>query len=111
MLDERLHHTKVTVAIHFTINTKKTCKKPAKVILDCSICYLCFPNCQESLRPWKTEWSPADGVAAGCDRESSRMALTPGFSLLRPNSSPAPSLHVSDSASCDYRGSGTWGGI
>lgn len=27
MLDERLHHTKVTVAIHFTKNTKKT---PAK---------------------------------------------------------------------------------
>lgn len=30
MLDERLHHTKVTVAIHFTKNTKKPCKKPCK---------------------------------------------------------------------------------
>lgn len=28
MLDERLHHTKVTVAIHFTKNTKK---KPCKI--------------------------------------------------------------------------------
>lgn len=26
MLDERLHHAKVTVAIHFTKNTKQTCK-------------------------------------------------------------------------------------
>lgn len=30
MLDERLHHTKVTVAIHFTINTKKPAKNLQK---------------------------------------------------------------------------------
>lgn len=31
MLDERLHHTKVTVAIHFTKNTKKPCKSNTRL--------------------------------------------------------------------------------
>lgn len=34
----------------------------------------------------------------------------PGSWMLTPSSSPSPSPHVSDSTSCDYKGSGTWGG-
>jgi len=66
--------------------------------------------CWESPHPWKIGWIPAVGAAGGCDRASSRTALMPGSWLLTQSSSPSPQQHASDSTSCDYRGSGTWGG-
>lgn len=66
--------------------------------------------CWESPHPWKRGWSPAVGGAGGCDPGSSRTALMPGSWRLTQSSSPSPSPRVSDSTSCDYRGSGTWRG-
>lgn len=62
------------------------------------------------LHLWKRGWSPAVWGEGGCDLGSSRMESMPGSWPLTPSSSPSPSPHVSDSTSCDYRGSGTWGG-
>lgn len=66
--------------------------------------------CWGSLHPLRRGWSPAVGGEGGCDQGSSRTALKPGSWLRTPSSSPSPSPRASDSTSCDYRGSGTWGG-
>lgn len=86
------------------INKKKKKKSPRRMRFPSYPRHLC---CWGSLAPWRRGWSPAVGEAGGCDRESSRTALMPGSWTPMPSRSPSPSPRVSDSASCDYRGSGT----
>lgn len=86
----------ISPGIFLTLSTTVTCIKVLSMKH-----YLLF------LSPWRRGWTPVVLKAAGCGPASSRTELELRSLPRTLSSSLSPSPLVSDSASCDYRGSGT----